>query len=157
MEMYKKGKMIEGTNKLELRNDYSLPAMLGKDLFEQCQILTDYQWTLLSGPNTGTSIHLDPPFANSWNTVLQGHKLWAILPPDTEPKVFDCDPECSENGIELSPISWFLHVLPQLRGRRFYGQEIMEVFQSPGDTLYIPSRAPHAVLNLDWSLGVTEM
>jgi hypothetical protein len=67
LKMHKNGKILEGTNKLELRNDYSLPAMLGKDLFEECQILTDYQWTLLSGPNTGTSIHLDPPFANSWN------------------------------------------------------------------------------------------
>ena len=30
------------------------------------------------------------------------------------------------------------------------------VIQRPGDTLVIPSRAPHTVLNLDWSIGVTE-
>ena len=149
-------KLMTGRNKLELREDYSIPAILGRDLFDACEILTDYQWMLISGPNTGTSVHVDPPFANSWNTVLQGHKLWAIMPPDTEQKMFDCDPECSENGFELSPISWFLHVLPQLRGRKFYGQEIMEVLQGPGDTLYIPTHAPHAVLNYDWSLGVTE-
>ena len=152
----RKGYKTERTNKLELRQEYSCPQVFRKDLFEECQILTDYQWMLLSGPNTGTSIHLDPPFANSWNTVLQGHKLWAILPPDTEPKMLECDPTCSENDLELSPISWFLHVLPQLRTRKFYGQEVMEVLQGPGDTLYIPSRSPHAVLNLDWSLGVTE-
>ena len=152
----RKNEIMKGTNKLELRQDYSRPTFLKTDMFEACQVLTDYQWSLIAGPNTGTSIHLDPPFANSWNTVLQGHKLWAILPPDTEPKVLMCDPGCSENGAELSPLSWFLHVLPQLRGRRFYGQEIQEVLQGPGDTLYIPSRSPHAVLNLDWSLGITE-
>ena len=30
------------------------------------------------------------------------------------------------------------------------------MIQRPGDTLVIPSRAPHTVLNLDWSIGVTE-
>ena len=149
-------KPLEGGNKLELRNDYSMPAILGRDLFDSCEILTNYQWLLISGANTGSPLHVDPKFSNSWNTLLQGRKLWAILPPDTERKRFDCDPECSENGFEVSPISWFLYVLPQLRGRIFYGQEIMEVLQGQGDTLYIPTHAPHAVLNLELSLGVTE-
>ena len=33
---------------------------------------------------------------------------------------------------------------------------VQVVIQRPGDTLVIPSRAPHTVLNLDWSIGVTE-
>ena len=120
------------------------------------QILTDYQWTLLSGPNTGTDIHQDPAFANSWNTLLSGHKVWAVLPPDTEFQVFSCDPECSHNKQEISPLAWFQHVLPQLEGRVFYGERVKSVLQRPGDTLFIPSTAPHAVINLDWSLGLTE-
>ena len=149
-------KLLEEMNKLELLNDYSIPAVLGSNLFEDCQVLTDYQWMLISGPNTGTGVHVDPPFASAWNTVLKGHKLWAILPPDTDHTKFYCDPQCSESMLELSPISWFQHVLPQLRGRKFYGREVLEVLQGPGDTLYVPTSAPHAVLNLDWSLGVTE-
>ena len=152
----RQAKLVEERNKLELLKDYSIPAVLGSDLFEECQMLTDYQWMLIAGPNTGTGLHIDPPFASAWNTVLQGHKLWAILPPDTDHNKFSCDPECSESMLELSPISWFLHVLPQLQGRKFYGQEVMEVLQGPGDTLYVPTSAPHAVLNLDWSVGVTE-
>ena len=120
------------------------------------QILTDYQWTLLSGPNTGTDLHLDPAFANSWNTLLSGHKVWAVLPPDSEYELFTCDPACSDIAAEVSPLAWFQHVLPQLDGRRWYGEPVKIVLQSPGDTLFIPSRAPHAVINLDWSLGVTE-
>ena len=118
--------------------------------------MTDYQWTLLSGPNTGTDLHLDPAFANSWNTLLSGHKVWALLPPDTEYQVATCDPACSDIEAEVSPLAWFQHILPQLEGRRWYGDSVKVVLQSPGDTLFIPSRAPHAVINLDWSLGVTE-
>ena len=33
---------------------------------------------------------------------------------------------------------------------------VQVVIQRPGDTVVIPSRAPHTVLNLDWSIGVTE-
>ena len=120
------------------------------------QILTDYQWTLVSGPNTGTELHLDPAFANSWNTLLSGHKVWAVLPPDTEFLPFTCDPACSDTEAEVSPLAWFQHVLPQLEGRRWYGETVRTVLQRPGDTLFIPSRAPHTVINLDWSLGVTE-
>ena len=88
--------------------------------------------------------------------MLSGHKVWAVLPPDTEFQVFSCDPECSHNKQEVSPLAWFQHVLPQLEGRVFYGERVKSVLQRPGDTLFIPSTAPHAVINLDWSLGLTE-
>ena len=32
------------------------------------------------GPQTGTDLHLDPPFANSWNTVLRGWDWNQLLP-----------------------------------------------------------------------------
>ena len=54
---------------------------------------------------------------------------------------------------EISPYSWFEHILPQLQGRNWYGESVKLMLQSPGDTLFIPSRAPHAVINLDWSIG----
>ena len=49
----------------------------------------------MSGPNTGTELHLDPLFAQSWNTLVSGHKMWALLPPDTEHRLLECDPKCS--------------------------------------------------------------
>ena len=49
----------------------------------------------MSGPNTGTELHLDPEFAQSWNTLVSGHKMWALLPPDTEHRLLECDPKCS--------------------------------------------------------------
>lgn len=150
------GEIDADTDKMDLKKDYKTPAPLGQDLFRECGQLTDYQWTLLSGPKTGTDLHLDPPFANSWNTVLRGNKLWVLLPPDIEPSLLQCDPQCSGSNDEVSPLSWFSHVLPQLKGRRWYGKTVQEVLQGPGDTIYIPSRSAHAVLNLDWNLAVTE-
>ena len=78
--------------------------------------MTDYQWSLVSGPRTGTDLHTDPPLAQSWNTLFSGHKvmvivlvmmmmmmmmvmmmpqIWVVLPPDTEHKLLECDPKCS--------------------------------------------------------------
>ena len=83
--------------------------------------MTDYQWSLVSGPRTGTDLHTDPPLAQSWNTLFSGHKvmvmmmmmmvmmvmmmmimimmmmpqIWVVLPPDTEHKLMECDPKCS--------------------------------------------------------------
>ena len=38
----------------------------------------------------------------------------------------------------------------------WYGRGVEEVLQGPGHTLILPGTAPHAVINLDTSLGVTE-
>ena len=27
--------------------------------------------------------------------MMQGHKVWAVLPPDTEHRLLECDPKCS--------------------------------------------------------------
>ena len=71
------------------------------------QILTDYQWTLVSGPNTGTDLHVDPPFANSWNTLLRGHKLWAVMPADTEHSIVTCDRNSSLTTLSSKAFSNF--------------------------------------------------
>ena len=70
---------LAGEDKTSLLGDYSQPAALGPDLLRQCGVATDYQWLLVAGPNTGTGLHTDPPFANSWNTLLSGHKAAAAV------------------------------------------------------------------------------
>ena len=41
--------------------------------------MTDYQWSLVSGPMTGTDLHTDPPLAQSWNTLFSGHKVMMMV------------------------------------------------------------------------------
>ena len=42
------------------------------------------------------------------------------------------------------------------RGEKFYGKEIIEGIQSPGETVYVPNGAPHTVYNLDEIVSVSD-
>ena len=129
------------------------------DLFNISGVQTDYQWAILSQTNTGTSLHLDPPYTVAWNSLLSGVKYWALLPLEVGPmeNVFTCSAECSESREgEISVESWFSHLLPQLAGRTYYGREVVQFLQRPGDTLYLPPRMGHAILNLEENISVTE-
>ena len=88
-----------------------------------------------------------------WLQLISGHKLWAVLPADSELEPVSCDPSCSHPAAATSPLAWFLHLLPQLQTRQWYGTRPAVFIQGPGETLVLPGRAPHAVLNLDWTLG----
>ncbi|XP_023346245.1 bifunctional arginine demethylase and lysyl-hydroxylase PSR isoform X6 [Eurytemora carolleeae] len=141
------------SDKLELMSHYKVPWSIPEDLFKSCGVLTDYQWIAISSSNTGTDLHLDPVLTSAWNTLLAGRKLWVVLPKDIEINPLSCDPSCSYQQ-DLSSVSWFQHILPQIRDRKWYGQRILKFIQYTGDTLYIPSRAGHAVLNIDETFAV---
>ena len=130
------------------------------DLFNISGIQTDYQWAILSQANTGTGLHLDPDYTVAWNSLLTGVKYWALLPLEVGPpleNVFTCSAECSESREgEISVEAWFSHLLAQLRGRTWYGRSVVEFLQRPGDTLYLPPRMAHAILNLEENISLTE-
>ena len=96
----------------------------------------------------------------AWNSLLSGVKLWALLPLEVGPpleNVFTCSAECSEGREgEISVEAWFSHLLPQLAGRTWYGRSVSQFLQRPGDTLYLPPRMAHAILNLEENISVTE-
>ena len=136
------------------------PSLSPSDLFNISAVPTDYQWAILSQANTGTGLHLDPDYTIAWNSLLSGVKLWALLPLELGPpleNVFTCSAECSEGREgEISVEAWFSHLLPQLAGRTWYGRSVSQFLQRPGDTLYLPPRMGHAILNLEENISVTE-
>ena len=79
-----------------------------------------------------------------------------MIPKDVQGPQFECDHDCSEGHNDLFAVSWYRHVLPQLRDKTWYGQNVIEAIQKPGETIYIPHGQAHAVLNLDENLSVTE-
>ena len=122
-------------------------------------ILTDYQWLSLSQADTGTVIHQDPVYTSTWNSGISGAKIWALLPLDVGPidSNLDCSTKCSKDKQkDMSLWSWFIHILPQLEDRKWYGRTPMSFTHGPGDTLYLPPNIPHAVLTLEDSVSVTE-
>eukprot|EP00092_Neocalanus_flemingeri_P032574 GFUD01035430.1.p1 GENE.GFUD01035430.1~~GFUD01035430.1.p1 ORF type:complete len:611 (-),score=162.78 GFUD01035430.1:61-1893(-) len=147
------------SDKMHLFTDYSKPKPVPEDYFEKAGLLTDYQWVLIGSKGTGTELHTDPEYTSAWNTVLSGHKWWVLMPPEVQPDPFLCYEDCScedcgNGGIRIH--SWFTHVLPQLRGRKWYGKTVREFIQGPGETIYMPGNLAHAVMNIDNTLSVTE-
>ena len=128
------------------------------DLFTRSGVQTDYQWVILSQADTGTALHQDPDYTIAWNSLLTGVKLWALFPLHLGPdSAFQCSAECSRSREgDISVQSWFSHLLPQLDTRTWYGRSTTTFLQRPGDTLYLPPRMGHAILNLEENISVTE-
>ena len=76
---------------------------------------------------------------------------WALLPPHI-PKEEVQPPGCKN----LEAIEWFDRVLPQLRHKYGTGPdaELLEGIQEAGETIFVPPKWWHAVLNLDFTVAV---
>ena len=81
---------------------------------------------------------------------------WVILPTDVNIGELECDKDCSSGHHSMFRDRWYEHILPQLRGLKWYGKGVIESIQGPGETIYVPNTMPHAVLNLDENMSVTE-
>ena len=82
------------------------------------------------------------------------------MPPEVLPDAFLCDDDCSKSEEDdISALSWYRHVLPQIRKRQvdssllvyhppsltsrpFYGNVVKEFIQGPGETIYMPVGKP---------------
>ena len=144
-------------SKSRLLEDYAAPKPIPQDMYRISGVPTDYQWMIMSQANTGTSLHLDPEYTMAWNTVVSGKKWWVLMPPELSPTLFSCDSTCSKiKEGDISVLSWFTHVLPQLRAKKWYGNTVRELIQSPGETLYMPANMAHAIMNVEDNMSVTE-
>mmetsp|Transcript_8888 Transcript_8888/g.13650 ORF Transcript_8888/g.13650 Transcript_8888/m.13650 type:complete len:413 (+) Transcript_8888:1606-2844(+) len=103
-----------------------------------------WRWILLGCPRSGTGLHIDPLLTHAWVYLVQGRKLWAMLPPGTGFVEPETDRTPSAN--------WFYHHRDRLKSRSDY----IEFIQYPGETVFIPGGWEHAVLNLDWTVAITE-
>ena len=60
-----------------------LQSTPGDLLRRACYADLPRRWLLLSGKDTGSAWHVDPLNTSAWNTLLIGHKRWALLPRTT--------------------------------------------------------------------------
>jgi hypothetical protein len=123
-----------------------VPPHFADDLFSAlpAQERPSSRW-LLAGPRGGgTPLHVDPNGTSAWNALVVGCKLWCMFPPNIEPPA---------RHWNLSVAHWFADVFATMPPHAHAG--LCVFVQQPGEIIYVPSGWPHAVLNLETSVGVT--
>ncbi|OAQ25412.1 hypothetical protein K457DRAFT_141211 [Linnemannia elongata AG-77] len=132
----------------EMDSAYKVPKYFEFDYFSllKADIRPPYRWLLVGPQRTGAPWHIDPSGTSAWNTLLSGHKRWALYPPHTIPPGHD--PTSSER---MTSVSWYLDVYPHLPPESLP----LEIVQCPGQTIYVPSGWWHMVINMDDTVAVT--
>ncbi|KAF9144813.1 hypothetical protein BG015_012095 [Linnemannia schmuckeri] len=132
----------------EMDSAYKVPKYFEFDYFSLLEgdIRPPYRWLLVGPQRTGAPWHIDPSGTSAWNTLLSGHKRWALYPPHTIPPGHD--PTSSER---MTSVSWYLDVYPYLPPESLP----LEIVQNPGETIYLPSGWWHMVINMDDTVAVT--
>ncbi|KAF9141212.1 jumonji domain-containing protein 6 [Mortierella sp. GBA39] len=140
-----------------LLNDFSVPKYFKDDLFQLAgdRRRPPYRWFVVGGPRSGTGIHIDPLGTSAWNTLTTGHKRWCMFPPGIPKSLYDP----VMKPFDREAVSWFHHVYPRFAANDFelakqYG--MIEVIQGPGETMFVPGGWPHIVMNLDFTIAITQ-
>ncbi|KAF9158844.1 hypothetical protein DFQ26_007176 [Actinomortierella ambigua] len=140
-----------------LLDDYMVPKYFKDDLFQLAgdRRRPPYRWFVVGGPRSGTGIHIDPLGTSAWNTLTTGHKRWCLFPPGIPRDVYDPPMK----PFDREAVSWYHHVYPRFAANDFalakqYG--MIEVIQKPGETMFVPGGWPHIVMNLDFTIAITQ-
>ena len=103
-------------------------------------------------------MHVDPQLTDAFNALISGEKWWVSLPKDLYEfkDEFSCDESCSDppNNHHRQTGVWFIHIMPQIRQRIFFGQKLKSFLQKSGETLYMPHMVLHSVWNVSPSVAV---
>jgi len=145
----------------KLKRDFTLPGPI-ENMYDR---FDDFppgygpsRWWTSGQTGSGTWPHLDPIGADAWNYVSSGSKWWIIYPLGEEPSYGDlyCDDKCSSE-LWNAP-HWFANVGVAASLNEYDGmnpsKRPLHVLQRPGEVLYIPNKAVHAVYNLEPTIAV---
>lgn len=138
--------------KTTLKHDYIVPHLFSEDLLKYAgeSRRPPHQWMCIGGPRSGTAIHVDPLGTSAWNALVHGHKRWALFPPGSVPEEI-----LKPKGIQ-SAAQWFDVVWPKTQDASWVYPKPLHVVQGPGDVMFVPSGWWHVVINMDFSVAVTE-
>ena len=114
-----------------------------------------YRWFVAGAPRSGTEMHVDPLGTSAWNTVVSGHKLWALIAPGTGATEKDAKARYLVNkskgeSFDDGANGYFLNLWPRLkRANPSWAPHLIEFIQAPGDTVFVPNGWLHAVCAID--------
>jgi hypothetical protein len=114
-----------------------------------------FRWWLVGPPRSGSTFHKDPLLTSAWNACIHGAKKWIMFPPN------HCPPGCfpSDDGVNvttpLSATEWLVNFYESSREEAIAAGAI-ECIQRAGDVVFIPCGWYHMVVNLEFSVAVTQ-
>lgn len=137
----------------QLQQEYRVPSYFPDDYMSVAgDDRPPYRWIALGPRRSGTVMHQDPLCTNAWNTLLHGRKRWVLLHPELPRSVAKAKHVMSK-GDDDEAVNVFLDLLPRLREK---GVATTEFVQYPGETVFLPGRWWHCVINLDDTVAVTQ-
>jgi histone arginine demethylase JMJD6 len=151
----------ESKKSCPIKEDYTIPSYFSEDLLSLVgeNRRPPYRWFLLGPRRSGTAIHIDPLSTSAWNTLIFGLKRWILIPPDVSKEIAKSDDLVDKEKLEDNEsIDYFLNILPRLKKKmgEAFTSRIIEFFQLPGETVFVPSNWWHAVLYVQDSCAVTQ-
>ena len=110
-----------------------------------------------SPPLKGSNMHVDPMFTSAWNTLLCGRKKWVLFPPSDDVTFKANIGAPTKDDKHAPPAYWWLDIYPKLKASGMDKKlGMVECLQKPGETIFVPAGWWHAVLNLDFTIAITQ-
>lgn len=109
---------------------------------------SDYKFVYLGPPGSSTPFHCDVFGSFSWSVNITGYKMWRLLSPEHSKK-------CYHYHIKYQ----HLEDIDSFDEREYpFAKEalghLIQVYQKPGDVLFVPSGWHHQVDNLELTLSI---
>ncbi|KAI9183401.1 hypothetical protein H9P43_004318 [Blastocladiella emersonii ATCC 22665] len=170
-----KKKAAGGADQFPMRpilDDFAVPKYFTEDLFKLVpnHRRPPHRWIVIGPERSGTGIHLDPLGTSAWNTLIVGYKRWCLFPPHIDKALVApakgsvyYDQRDLRYGIQriahrvhdTEAACWFNEVYPNLAPYRdLLG--MLEILQKPGTTVFVPGGWHHVVVNLSYTVAITQ-
>lgn len=140
----------------QLAADFSVPPYFRDDLFDALgDARPDHRWLIIGPERSGSVFHKDPNCTSAWNAVVMGRKKWLLFPPHAPPPGVTPSTDGGDVRAPLSVMEWFINFY---EAAREYGRTVgaIECVVNTGEVMFIPAGWWHIVLNLEFTIAVTQ-
>lgn len=138
----------------DLAREYSVPAVFPEDLFS---VLgpgrPDFRWLIVGPARSGSSFHVDPNSTSAWNAAICGRKLWVMFPPNCTPPGVYASADGTNVAAPVSVVEWFINFFDACGDA---DTRCLHGVVHPGELIFVPHGWWHCVLNLDFSIAITQ-